>query len=364
MLYTIKQIKREGQTMNKTVISFEKQFQKDLLKKQKEERKWALVCQGGGFKGAWEAGFLTAIRKISDFDIITHIGTSIGGINAALMIASRQNHNIFEQVWEKITLGKIFCLFRSHKRLKKLFLPNNIADQISNIIEQDSIFLTIITSRCDKKLTIEHPFLFKAKKYHTTSFDEHDKITDSLLATASMPIIFPKKTIQEKNKKDNKIKSIKYKDGGIVSNNPLKNAKYLNIQNILVLAPSIKISRNESILIKFIAKIPKFSIPLFIDAQVVRTIQNVKEYVKKEKYQNLKVFICKPSEKLKTCSILATKKSIFSDFNLGLEDGKKFIEDFKNSNAQKYDIKNITLEEPIKNYYDKKVGKTIIYSTN
>lgn len=345
---------------------FEEKYQNDLLEKQEKERKWVLVCQGGGFKGAWEAGFLTAIRKFSDFDIITHIGTSIGGINAALMIASKQNPNVFEQVWGKITLGKIFCLFRSHKRLKKLFLPNDIPDQISNIIERDSIFLTIITSRCNKNLTIEHPFLFKAKKYHKApiSFDEHDKITDSLLATASIPYIFPKKIIQEKNKESNQIEDIEYKDGGIVTNNPLKNSKYLNIQNILVLAPSINIARNESIFAKIIAKIPKVSIFSFIDAQVVRTIQNVKEYVKKEKYQNLKVFICKPSGGLKTYSIFATKKSMLSDFNLGLEDGKIFINDFKNSTTQKYDIKNITLEEPIKTYYDKKVGKTILYSTN
>lgn len=355
--------------MNKTGISFEEQYQNDLLEKQEKERKWALVCQGGGFKGAWEAGFLTAIRKFSDFDFLTHIGTSIGGINAALMIASKQNHNIFEEIWKKITWKKILCLLRSHKRLQKLFLPDNISTQISNIIEQDSLFLTIITSRCNKNITIEHPFLFKATKYYNSavSFDEHDKIKDSLIATASIPWIFPKKTIQEKNKESNKIEYIQYEDGGIVSNNPLKNAKHLNIQNILVLAPSINISRNQSILAKIItkiiAKIPKCSIFSFIDAQVVRTIQNVKEYVKKEKYQNLKVFICKPSRKLKTCSIFATKKSILSDFNLGLRDGKIFIKNLKKSTTQKYDIKNITLEEPIKTYYDKKIGKTIIYST-
>lgn len=351
-----------SKTTEDFIKTFEKKYQNDLLEKQKKERKWALVCQGGGFKGAWEAGFLTAIRELSDFDFLTHIGTSIGGINAALMIASRQDPNVFEQVWKKITWWKILCLFRSHKRLEKLFLPKDITTKISNIIEQDSVFLEIITSQYnndDPNVPKEYPFIFKAKKYkiNNRSFDEHDKIKDSLLATASIPKIFPKKIIEE----------MEYADGGILKNNPIDYSVDLGIKNILVLLPDINISKNFSMIDKTTSKIPGIAICNYIDVQVIKTIQNIKDSIIKGKHKSfgLNIFICIPSKKLKTDGIkgylFATQKNINSDFDLGIEDGKIFIADLKKSNTKKYDLKNITLKKPIKTYYDNRINYMNLY---
>ena len=56
--------------------------------------KRAIVLSGGGSKGAYQIGVWKALKKMHiDYDIVT--GTSVGALNAALMIQK----NYYRAVW-------------------------------------------------------------------------------------------------------------------------------------------------------------------------------------------------------------------------------------------------------------------------
>lgn len=67
--------------------------------------KKALVLAGGGTRGAYQNGAIKALRKLhkADFDIVT--GTSIGALNAALVV--QKDYKAMDNMWHTLTQDKI-----------------------------------------------------------------------------------------------------------------------------------------------------------------------------------------------------------------------------------------------------------------
>ncbi len=356
------------------------------IDKQKEidiQKKWALVCQGGGFKGAWEAGFLTTLNTSKNIEFITHIGTSIGAINCALKIASIQDKNIMKKIWGEVTWWKTISLFRNQKNLRKVFLGKISKKNISEVINKHNLFLNIITTRKKDGTMIEFPFLFRSENIKSlTSKDDHNKIIKSLIASASIPFVFPPVSIKDKHSV-----LYSYVDGGLVNNNPLKHAQNLGLRNILILSPTNSLIRNNSFLKKvvhyfsiFAAKLPCISWLIFIDTQMIRAIASMQDllYSKEQRFRLLsqykevnekiikksipQAYICFPSKHLKTGNyIFTTRNKVKRDFIVGMKDGKNFLRKLKDDDISSYALEKVDLSVPIKTNIDKKIGETIFF---
>lgn len=67
--------------------------------------KRALVLAGGGSKGAYEVGFVKALRELGiDYNIVT--GTSIGSLNGCLL--AQKDYNAMVNLWNTMTINDVF----------------------------------------------------------------------------------------------------------------------------------------------------------------------------------------------------------------------------------------------------------------
>ena len=68
--------------------------------------KRAIVLAGGGSKGAYEAGFMKALRELNiDYQIVT--GTSIGALNGCLL--AQQDQDAMEHLWQNLDVSQVFA---------------------------------------------------------------------------------------------------------------------------------------------------------------------------------------------------------------------------------------------------------------
>jgi predicted acylesterase/phospholipase RssA len=87
-----------------------------------KQKRIALVLSGGGGKGAFEAGVLTALYDLELRELCSIAGTSVGALNAALyhQMCHRQERNIAINLWSQMQRRKIMRISRF--ALLKLFL--------------------------------------------------------------------------------------------------------------------------------------------------------------------------------------------------------------------------------------------------
>jgi predicted patatin/cPLA2 family phospholipase len=198
--------------------------------------KTVIVCQGGGAKGSWEAGFLNAFLTSPAFDgtICSAIGTSVGGLNVALLcqqIATSTQH-LISDIW----LRQVDNRLRKTRQLWSL-IENSIN---SNAINNGNIYLyiTATVSRLFLPFFIDktssedgseknaglHMFCFGP---HSNFRSQDQDVALALRATSAFPCKYDPVVV------DNTV----YRDGGFVANNPVDIAMMSEFDTMIILAP-------------------------------------------------------------------------------------------------------------------------------
>lgn len=197
--------------------------------------KRAIVLAGGGARGAYEAGFVRAIKEIGlTYDIVT--GTSIGALNGALLVQKEEERLI--DLWEHMTKSRVLNdgglpdSFNIDELLKE---SNRVATFFKKYIKEKGADITPLKEmiqeyyREDKFLnsaieyglvTVEYPTL----KYHYIT-KEHMKSEGGnyLLASASCFPAFPKCSLN----------NTQFIDGGYYDNLPIELAIKLGADEII-----------------------------------------------------------------------------------------------------------------------------------
>lgn len=190
--------------------------------------KIGLVLSGGGGKGAYQIGAWKAFQQFGiEFDIIT--GTSIGAINGLLMrtidyeqakemwlsmeenMASDDNTGKLELNEEKLYL--IDRAFKEPECLKDLIKYHGAMDTtklregLCKLLENKSITKDLYICSV---AAVDEPF----PEYFNVKNMERQQIADTILSSASIPLIFDPVQMNGKY----------YYDGGLMDNTPVKPA--------------------------------------------------------------------------------------------------------------------------------------------
>ena len=224
----------------------------------------ALVLSGGGARGAYEAGVVTALCEREEFDIVC--GTSIGAINAALTAQGDTSRlralwrevpersmirgvSPIEELWTVIgrrdrrrSLGEVIvdvvrgvgALRYAHpkllRRLTHVLDPAPIVKMLSAVLDYDRLERTLIVGVTN--LTLARPEAFyafgKADGEREDEFASRETASvrlsrenyaTSILASAAIPLAFPKVPIA-----DGAGRISDYIDGGVGNNTPIRQA--------------------------------------------------------------------------------------------------------------------------------------------
>lgn len=194
--------------------------------------KRALVLSGGGAKGAYEMGVWKALRKLDiNIDIVT--GTSIGALNAAMMV--QNDYSKCLKTWyymnydyvSKMEIKGKYSTSNGRKEIISKYAKgalkgglemDGLKDIINNSIDEKKFF----NSRIDFGLVTTYFPSFKGKYVYKKDMSE-DNLKKYLLASASCFPAF----------KPTKIGNSTYIDGGYTDNLPINMAIEMGANEII-----------------------------------------------------------------------------------------------------------------------------------
>ena len=140
----------------------------ERLKPEKKNPAWALVCQGGGGKGAWEAGFIYQAATKYDYSFKSCFGTSVGGLNCALYFqcVKTGNYKRLRELWESLSTWSIVGIprlhellrfgFSTHKKLTRIIQKNLPKSDLKVLFDSGERFLFLSDGRFNEKLLAAH----------------------------------------------------------------------------------------------------------------------------------------------------------------------------------------------------------------
>ncbi len=232
-------------------------------------KKIGLVLAGGGGKGAYHIGVWKALRETGlDRYVAAISGTSVGGLNAALFLQGDFENAV--HIWENISTEKIltpkYGLRQDMQQTvdydaKKyhgmyVYIPRGLTEFIRNnldmrIFDNSDIncYMTCSGKMKDGKALNSYMELYpqpdgtkaykkyvdgKATYFNMRAFSPDERET-ILLATSSIPMLFPKE----------KIGGYDYRDGGLVDNLPVEPLYRLEKCEIIVV---VHLSTNKQLL--------------------------------------------------------------------------------------------------------------------
>ena len=173
--------------------------------------KIGLVLSGGGAKGAYSVGVVSAMKHLGiEPDVVS--GTSSGALIASMVVADDQEKLV--DIWRNLTANQIYSrMWRITFLLS--FLGNYtypfFSSQPLNQLIKRSVDVEKV--RKSSKQLIINSFNLTLGKLVRFYNDFHD-IHLALLASSSIPLVFPPV----------KIDAHLYVDGGVTDNYPLKSA--------------------------------------------------------------------------------------------------------------------------------------------
>jgi predicted acylesterase/phospholipase RssA len=171
----------------------------------------ALVLSGGGSKGAYSVGVVNAL---SDLGIHPKIvcGTSSGALSAAMVVAGEEKKLL--EIWKNLTTEQVYS------RMWKLSFIASFFGNFTYPFFSSKPLLDLIRSSVDfdkvkdssKKLIVSAFDLVSGKVIRF--YNDHPNLDRCLLASASIPVIFPPVRVD----------SHVLVDGGVTDNVPFKTA--------------------------------------------------------------------------------------------------------------------------------------------
>lgn len=201
--------------------------------------KIGLVLEGGGVKGAYQAGAMKALAEFgAEFDGV--VGTSIGAVNGALYLQG--GYGKVQEVWDNVKLTTVYDLTDEEaEKFKELQIAPALREYIRRRLDDKG---TIIDKSYQKSqeffenLVNEDDMRKSQKDYGVVTYNlsdrkpveimmkdiEYGKLVDFVIASATFPV-FPPKMIDGK----------KYIDGGVYDNMPVNLLGRNGYDNMLVI---------------------------------------------------------------------------------------------------------------------------------
>lgn len=214
---------------------------------------YALVLEGGGARGAYQAGALKAFFEAGyRFNIV--VGTSIGAINGAMI--AQNDFEIMYKLWKDLNFSDILDI--DDKKIERLFKKNidieilkYISEKLSTTFKNKGIstrkIREFLEANINEQKLRESDIDFGLVTYSLTDKKpieiflkdiQKGEIINYLLASSRLPI-FRSEAINDKY----------YIDGGVYNNCPLDMIDPYKYQNIVVICtkPTTKIKGLEKI---------------------------------------------------------------------------------------------------------------------
>ncbi len=191
---------------------------------------WGLVLQGGGGKGAYQAGVFKALWEYGIGDSIKAVsGTSVGALNACLFVYP--DEQIAEEIWMHINSNQILTKDLDLIDFKEgLFSREGLLDTIDGYIDLQKIR----SNERDIYVTVTQ-FDSEGKgegnaRYVKLNGCTPERIKQYLLASSCMPYVYEPVEID----------GSKYRDGGLKDNTPVQPLYDAGIRNFLMILLSQK----------------------------------------------------------------------------------------------------------------------------
>lgn len=199
--------------------------------------KKGLVLSGGGTKGIYQCGAVSALRELGrwDFDVIT--GTSVGALNAAMLVQG--DFDAMNEMYENLKASQIIRGYLpgdlSLRGIVKQW--GRVKETLNKYLKEEGLdispFLQMVRKYYDRDRFFASPIDFGCitvtatgqKPVYVTKEMMWDHGEEWLAASASAYPAFPVK----------RIGSVEYVDGGYFDNSPIDFAMRLGAEEILAI---------------------------------------------------------------------------------------------------------------------------------
>ncbi len=251
-------------------------------------KKYALVLEGGGARGAYQIGAYKALKE-EGYEFKAVIGTSIGAINAALIVQGDEEK--LEELWRNLSFGDLINV--DENKVQDLIVNKNLTkDNLSEITRVTTDALKSLGINTDKEREILERYVDEEKirkskiRFGLVTFNLSDfkaeklfiedipkgKLIDYLMASSNLPV-FKRAKIEDKN----------YLDGGAVDNcsvEMLYDAGYKNVVAVrLFLRNRIRkyysLKKNEDLNLEMI--VPSENLPYILNFET-SSLNNIIDY--------------------------------------------------------------------------------------
>ena len=184
-----------------------------------------LVLAGGGGKGAYQAGVLKVLKEQGMLDDVSAIsGASIGAVNA--MLYAMNDMELLYRAWNEIDMDTVFAIDPTMLAEKRMYFSRNeMLAMFEKYIDMEKIkadtqdIYVSISRLNDTTLEPEQVEYRKLEDYDT------ETIRQILLASTALPIMYEAVEIEGK----------KYRDGGLLDNEPIQPLYDLGIRQFIVI---------------------------------------------------------------------------------------------------------------------------------
>ena len=189
-----------------------------------EKKGIGLVLAGGGGKGAYQVGVLKVLQEqglLQDVSVIS--GASIGAVNA--MLYSMDNMDRMYQAWNEIDMDTVFDIDLNMLAEKRMYFSRNeMLAMFEKYIDMEKIKadfrdIYVSISRLNETQQPEQVEYRRLEDY------DADTIRKILLASTALPVMYEAVEIDGK----------KYRDGGLLDNEPIQPLYDLGIRQFIVI---------------------------------------------------------------------------------------------------------------------------------
>lgn len=244
-------------------------------------KKYGLVLEGGGAKGAYQIGVWKALRE-AGVQIEAVAGTSVGALNGALICMDRLEEA--EQIWKTIAYSNVMEVDDS--RMEQLFhgklKVTEAVKEVMGFFNEGGKDITPLKNLIAEYIREEEirnsDIAFYLLTFSISMMRELDidvkelpegLLADFLLASAYLPVF-----------KKEKLHGEKFMDGGMFNNVPLESLVKRGYQNIIVIR-IFGIGREKKV------KIPDDTMIYQIEPRV--NLGNILEFESKKSIRNMKI---------------------------------------------------------------------------
>ena len=207
-----------------------------------------LALEGGGVKGAYHIGVMTALREMGLADFDGYVGTSIGAINAAMFCAGDWEKTL--ELWDNINMQNVLDMDElSVKELTQGQFNAQLIGNIGKLLRNLGVFVdtTADKMRAFLKQYIDEKAIRKSNKdfglvtYSVPDFAPHymmkedipkGQIYDYVMASSAYPAFKWQKIEGNENKW--------FIDGGVYDNMPVKMLVDKGYDEIVAIRTNIK----------------------------------------------------------------------------------------------------------------------------